>query len=159
MANRDLINNLKSVVGLVPATRTATALSSVCDTQGYEAANARFFVGAFGDTASATVFMEAELQESSDNVTYTAVADADMLFPPGAVLKVGTVATGGVFMQSKTTAANDLGSLIYEAGYRGNKRYLKVNLRLTGTHTNGTPTAVEFTLGRPDYSPASGNAT
>lgn len=152
MATRDLVHNLKPVVGLAPAVRTATALSAACDMQGFESVAVRFHSGTFGDTASATLYTEAELQESDDNSTYTAVADSDLLFPSGKSARTGNAT--GTFFQSKTTggAADTAG--LYEVGYRGSKRYLKVNVRLTGTHTNGTPTAVQFSLGHADYYPA-----
>lgn len=151
MATRDLVHNIKPVMGLAPAVRTATALSAACDMQGFEAVVARFQSGSFGDTASGSLYTEAELQESDDNSTYTAVADADLLFPSGKSARTGTAT--GTFFQSKTTGAADTAG-VYEVGYRGSKRYLKVNVRLTGTHTNGTPTAVTFSLGHAGYNPA-----
>ena len=69
----------------------------------------------------------------------------------GLAARVGTAT--GTFFQSKTTGASDAAGL-YEVGYRGSMRYLKVNLRLTGTHTNGTPTSVSFSEGNPNFSPA-----
>ena len=95
----------------------------------------------------------AELQESDDDSTYTAVADAALEFPlwQGLAARVGTAT--GTFFQSKTTGAADVAGL-YEVGYRGSKRYIKVNVRLTGTHTNGTPTAVSFSQGQPAFTPA-----
>jgi hypothetical protein len=148
---RDLVHNEKPIAALAPAVRTATALSAKCDMQSFQSVIARFYSGVFGDTASATVYTEAEMQESDDDSTYTAVADADLLFPSGKAARTGTAT--GTFFQSKTTGAADLAGL-YEVGYRGSKRYLKVNVRLTGTHTNGTPTTVTFSLGNADYKPA-----
>lgn len=151
MASRDLVHNLSPVVGLAPAVRTATALSSACDTRGFESVVVRFHSGTFGDTASGSLYTEAELQESDDNSTYTAVANTDLLFPSGKSARTGNAT--GTFFQSKTTGAADTAGL-YEVGYIGSKRYLKVNLRLTGTHTNGSPTAVTFSLGHAVYNPA-----
>jgi hypothetical protein len=153
MASRDLTNNLKGVVGLAPAVRNATALSAKADTQGFESVVARVNVGTYGDSQSGSVFIEAELQESDDDSTYTPVADADLLFPvwQGKAARAGTAT--GTFFQSKTTAANDAAGG-YDVGYRGSKRYLKVNVRFTGTHTTGTPTSVSFSLGHPSFDPA-----
>jgi hypothetical protein len=153
MASRDLTNRTKGVTGLAPAVRTALALSAKCDTQGFEGVIARFQSGTFGDTVSGSLYTEAELQESDDDSTYTAVADADLEFPlwQGLAARVGTAT--GTFFQSKTTGAADVAGL-YEVGYRGSKRYIKVNVRLTGTHTNGTPTAVSFSQGQPAFTPA-----
>lgn len=151
MATRDLLHNIKPVRGLAPAVRTATALSSACDTQGFESVVARVDIGTFGDVQSGSLYIEAELQESSDNSTYTAVADSDLILATGRSAITGTAT--GTFVQTKTTGSNDLTN-VYEAGYRGSKRYLKVNMRLTGTHTNGTPSAVTFDLSSADYLPA-----
>lgn len=151
MATRDLVHNLKPVRGLAPAVRTATALSAACDTQGFEAVVARVDIGTFGDSQSSSLYIEAELQESSDNSTYTAVADSDLLFPSGRSAISGHAT--GTFVQTQTTTTNDV-SGVFEVGYRGSKRYLKVNMRLTGTHSTGTPSAVTFDLGHADFSPA-----
>lgn len=152
MASRDLINNLKEGAGLAPAVRTATALGSAFDVRGYKSVIARVHLGTFGDTQSGSIYIEAELQESDDNSTYTAVADADLLFLASSARAAFTGTAVGTFVQTKTTAGADVAGL-YAVGYRGSKRYLKVNMRLTGTHTNGTPSAVSFTASNPDYAP------
>lgn len=149
---KDLVNNVKITTGLVPATRTADTLSSACDRQGYQSVAILFHIGAIGDTASGSVYAEAELQESDDNSTYTPVANADLLFKAGRSAASGSAV--GTFFQSKTTGAADTGSATYIVGYRGTKRYLKVNYNVTGTHTNGTPVAVTFVLSHADYAPA-----
>ena len=148
---KDLINNILPVTGLVPAVRTTTTLSSACDRRGYQSVVTDFNVGAFGDSQSGSVYIDAELQESDDNVTYSAVANADLLFRTGSARTSNAV---GTFFSSKTTGAADTGSAIYSVGYRGNKRYLKVNVRHTGSHSTGTPYAASFRLGHPDYAPA-----
>lgn len=167
MADRDLIDNLKqgrtaaaagaaSASGyILPVVATATVLGKAFDLQGYHGALVTFSIGIFGDVASGTVFVEAELQDSPDGTTYTAVADANTIYPPGDAARVGTVATGGVFFQSKTTAAADL-SGVYSVGYIGLNRYLKVNVRFTSA-TNGCPISVVATAGFPDYAPVTGN--
>ena len=63
------------------------------------------------------------LQESTDNVTWTAVAAAQM---QGAVPAL--------------TAANDLA--LYEVGYLGSARYLRASVVTTGATTGGTLGAV-----------------
>ena len=64
-----------------------------------------------------------EVQESDDNSTFTPVADADLQ---------GTEPAIG--------AAND--NVVYEIGYRGIKRYLRVAVVTTGATTGGTFGAV-----------------
>lgn len=151
MATRDMVHSVKPTAGLAPAVRTATALSAACDTQGFEAVTVLVHLGTFGDVQSGTLYIEAELQESSDNSTYTAVADSDLLILTSRSTITGTAT--GTFVQTKTTGNADTAGL-YSVGYRGSKRYLKVNMRLTGTHSTGTPSAVAFVAGHPDYVPA-----
>ena len=155
---RDLINNLKGQQGLAPAVRTATALSSSFDTANYQAVIARFHIGTFGDTQSASVYLEAELQESADDVTYTAVADAD-LGPSSPATAITGTATGCFF--SSQTGAGKAGNVagLYECGYKGTKRYLKVNFRVTGSNATGSPCSVSFTAGAPLQAPIYGNLT
>lgn len=156
---KDLVNNIAPVKGIAPATKTSTTLGSVCDTRGFESVIAAVFVGTYGDVQSGSVYMEAELQESADNVTYTAVADTDLLFPTNAIspttnafaARTGTAT--GTFFQSKTTAAADPAGL-YQVGYRGSKRYLKINMRLTGSHSTGTPMCAFFERGNKDFRPS-----
>jgi hypothetical protein len=148
---KNLLKEIKPTVGIAPAVITSTTLSAACDTQYFESAIARIHVGTFGDVQSATVYIEAELQDSDDNVTYAAVANSLLTFAGSGAVRTGHAT--GTFFQSKTTAANDLAGL-YECGYMGGKRYLKVNVRLTGTHSTGTPLAVSFTAGNAVISPA-----
>lgn len=165
--DRDLINRISQGrvpsagaaapnFGVLPVKVTSTTLSAKLDLAGFHGAAVALMIGVFGDVQSGTVYMEGELQESNDDSSYTAVADADLLLPPGDAVRTGNAT--GTFFQSKTTGATDL-SGVYTVGYRGNKRYIKTNLRLTGTHSTGTPVAILQTAGFPDYSPTSGNAT
>jgi hypothetical protein len=167
MADRDSINRIKQGrvpsagaaapnFGLLPVVLTATQLSAAMDLAGFHGANIAVLVGAFGTAASPTVYIELELQVSADNTTYVPCLDTDLLFPPGDAVRTGTAT--GTFFQSKTTGAADL-SGVYTVGYRGQMRYLKVNVRLTGTQATGTPVAVLQTAAFPDYQPTAGNAT
>jgi len=70
-----------------------------------------------------------EVQESDDNSSFTAVADADLQ---------GTEPAIG--------AAND--NVVYEIGYRGTKRYIRVTVVTSGATTGGTFGAV-LVLGIP----------
>jgi hypothetical protein len=159
MATFDIVNRIVPVRGLASANRTATALSNNCDMRGYESLVAAIDVGTFGDTQSGSVYIEAELQESADNVTYTAVADADMLFPTNKIspvtnpYKARTGTATGTFFQSKTTGSSDPTGL-YQVGYRGSKRYIKVNVRYTGTHSTGTPVCVFFEKSQDSFQPS-----
>jgi len=64
-----------------------------------------------------------EVQESDDNSSFSAVADADL---QGSEPAIG--------------AAND--NVVYEIGYRGTKRYIRVTVVTSGATTGGTFGAV-----------------
>ena len=145
------VRDCTSVAGLAPAVRTSTALSSACDLAGYEGCIARVHIGTFGDVQSGSLYIEAEMQDSDDNSTYAAVADSLVDFPSAFSARTGNAT--GTFFQSKTTGAADTAGL-YEVSYHGAKRYVKVNIRLTGTHSTGTPSAVSFTRLLPRDKPA-----
>ena len=49
--------------------------------------------------------------------------------------------------------SNAKAGLTYKVGYKGNKRYLRVIDRRTGTQANGTPSSVLALLGKNRYSP------
>ena len=70
-----------------------------------------------------------EVQESDDNSSFAAVADADLQNTEPAI-----------------GAAND--NVVYEIGYRGPKRYIRVTVVTTGATTGGTFGAV-LVLGLP----------
>ena len=151
MPSKALIKELKPVAGLAPAVVTSTQLSSACDLQYFEGAIARVHVGTFGDVQSATVYFEAELQDSDDDSTYAAVANALLVFAGTGSARTGHAV--GTFFQSKTTGAADTAGL-YEVGYIGTKRYLKINVRVTGTNSTGTPVSASFTKGNGVFGPA-----
>lgn len=148
---RQVIRDCTSVAAVAPVLRNTTVLSSACDLAEYEGVIARIHIGAFGDSQSGSVYIEAELQDSDDNITYGPVADASVDFPAAFSARTGNAT--GTFCQTKTDAAHDLAGL-YEVGYRGIKRYLKINVRLTGTHTVGTILSAGFTRMLPRDLPA-----
>ena len=74
-----------------------------------------------------------EVQESDDNSSFTAVADADL---QGSEPAIG--------------AAND--NVVYEIGYRGAKRYIRVTVVTSGATTGGIFGAV-LALGIPRRRP------
>ncbi len=61
-----------------PWHRPASAVSAAVDLQNNDSVAFVVSVGAAGDTCSGANRVEAALQESSDNVTFTPVADSDM---------------------------------------------------------------------------------
>ena len=130
---KDLSNNINPAVSLAAAVRSAAANGTGVDLQGYESATVLVDVGAEGDTLSSSVYFEISLEESDDNSTFTDVAQASIID--------GTIAAGGIFLKLDGTAGGnpDTAGGIFRVGYVGNKRYLRVVIAKTGTHSNGTP--------------------
>lgn len=115
-----------------PATITAVTNSASVDLKSHQNALFAVAVGESGDTLSASVKIELELEESDDDITFTDVADADML---GEVS--GT--NDGCFA---VIDAADEDDAVYTAQYHGSKRYVRAVINVTGTHTNGTPIGI-----------------
>tara|TARA_Y100000114_G_scaffold38332_1_gene34007 strand:+ start:592 stop:1056 length:465 start_codon:yes stop_codon:yes gene_type:complete len=130
---KDLSNSISPAVSLAAAVRSAAANGTGVDLQGYESATVLVDVGAEGDTLSSTVFFEVSLEESDDNSTFTDVEQAGIVD--------GTIASGGIFLKLDGTTGGDPDSSggIFRVGYVGGKRYIRVVLAKTGTHSNGTP--------------------
>ena len=130
---KDLSNNISPAVSLAAAVRTAAANGTGVDLQGYESATVLVDVGAEGDTLSSSVHFEVSLEESDDNSTFTDVAQASIID--------GTIASGGIFLKLDGTTGGDPDSTggIFRVGYVGNKRYIRVVIAKTGTHSTGTP--------------------
>lgn len=119
----------KATQMLAPQTLTATTLSSVIDLQDSNDAMIEATIGVQGDTLSGSIYWEFEFQDSPDNVTYTAVVDANISNPVSGRTATGTFAA--------ITASAGC-SQVYLAAYRGSQRYVKVNVRATGSHSTGT---------------------
>ena len=130
---KDLSNSISPAVSLAAAVRTAAANGTGVDLQGYESATVLVDVGAEGDTLSSSVFFEVSLEESDDNSTFTDVEQAGIVD--------GTIASGGIFLKLDGTTGGDPDTTrgIFRVGYVGGKRYIRVVLAKTGTHSNGTP--------------------
>ena len=130
---KDLSNNISPAVSIINAVKTAAGNGTGVDLQGYESATVLVDVGAEGDTLSSSVYFEVSLEESDDNSTFTDVAQASVVD--------GTIDSGGIFLKLDGTANGnpDTAGGIFRIGYVGNKRYIRVVLAKTGTHSNGTP--------------------
>ena len=114
---------------LLPQTLTATTLSSKIDLQDISDCMIEATIGVQGDTLSGSIYWEFEIQDSPDDVTYTALVDANISNPVAARTATGTFAA---------IVASAGCSQVYLAAYRGNNRYVKVNVRATGSHSTGT---------------------
>ena len=133
MPNRSsLYSNLGATSLLVPAVRNADTNSTGMDLRDADSAALLFHIGASADTLSGTNKIELEVQESDDNSTFTAAANADLTNYTTAT-NTGT----GTVVVSNATA-----SQAYLVGYKGNKRYIRGVLNFSGTHSTGTPIGV-----------------
>lgn len=121
----DLYNNATTVQSLKPAARTASANGTGVDLLGYESALVVIDAGAWTDGSHTF-----EVQESDDDSTYTAVAAADLQGSEPVV----------------DGATDD--DQVYELGYVGSKRYLRVITTVTGT-TTGAVYAASIVRGHP----------
>ena len=130
---KDLSNNINPAVSIINAVKTAAGNGTGVDLQGYESATVLVDVGAEGDTLSWSVYFEVSLEHSDDNSTYSDCAQADIID--------GTIAAGGIFLKLDGTTGGDPDTAggIFRIGYVGGKRYVRVVLAKTGTHSNGTP--------------------
>ena len=143
---KDLSNNIAPAVSLINAVKTAAGNGTGVDLQGYESATVLVEVGAEGDTLSSSVYFEVSLEHSDDDSTYTDVAQADIID--------GTISSGGIFLKLDGTANGnpDTAGEIYRVGYGGGKRYVRVVLAKTGTHSNGTPLGAMIVRGHARHS-------
>ena len=150
---RDLHNNIKISNSITPqkAQGTTDITGSDIDVQGYESLEHVVTLGASGDTLSGSVKMDLILEhadaDSTGSVagTYSAVASADDVIG-------GTVDASGIFT---TINSNSLANTQYKIGYVGSKRFTRVRVDLTGTHTNGTNLAGLALLGNANLKPVS----
>ena len=107
---RDINSEIKLVAGITPvvATDNTALVSADLDCAGFTGAMALISYGTIADTDATFTTL---LEESSDDVTYTAVADADM---------IGT-----------ESGANPLFSddgKCFKLAYKGQKRYLRLTI-------------------------------
>jgi hypothetical protein len=137
---RDLHNNIevKQALETIVVNNDSEGTGDVVDLAGYEAAELIVDVGESGDTLSGSVYFDLILKEgdASDGSGMTAVAEADVL---------GDWATGGIFA-TVDAAAED--GAVFHVGYIGSKRYIRLYVDVTGTHTNGTPIGAVVVCGR-----------
>ena len=136
---RDLANRLVSVNTVDPKVITSDTNGTGVDLKGFESAMVVYSVGIEGDTLSGSVKFEIHLEHSDDNVTFTAVtASTDVTN--------GTVNSDGTFV---TLDDNAESPSVHEIGYLGGKRYIRVVVDATGSHSNGTPMAAVVIKGDP----------
>lgn len=142
----DITNDLSSKVLVYPVVVTADHTSLACDLQGFQSVNLDIMIGISGDTLSGSVHTTVRLQESDDDSTYTDVADNEHLILPAGIT---AAATTGVFLDVDAAAEDPV---LFQIGYVGLKRYLKVFFDVIGA-TNGHTISVSAQRGDPAIRP------
>ena len=146
---QDLSNNIELGNSIINDVKTAAENGSGIDLQGFEEATAVVSVGAEGDTLSGSVYFEVSLEHSDDDSDYTDVVQADIVN--------GTIDAGGIWLKLDGTTGGDPDTAggQWQLGYVGGKRYVRLVLAKTGTHTNGTPISGLIVKSRPRSAPVS----
>ncbi len=135
---RDLHSNLKLVQAVKAQVVGDTDVQSAAiDLKGFNSAEILIDVGTAGDTLGATVKFDVIVTHSDDDSSYSAVAAGDIL---------GNDAPGSNG-EILTIDADAEAALVYQFGYVGGKRYLKIEVESDGTHSTGTPFAVSVLKG------------
>lgn len=129
--NREIVNGLSAAQSLAPAARTSDADGSGVDLRGFDSAMALIDLGAWTDGTHTF-----EVQESDDNSTFTAVADADLIGSEPVV------------------DAADEDNTVHRIGYVGSKRYLRVSVGVASA-TSGAVYGASILRGHAAQQPVS----
>lgn len=141
---KDLHSNLKLVQAVKAQVVGGTDVQSAAiDLSGFDSAEILIDVGTAGDTLGSTVSFDVIATHSDDDSSYIPVTAGDILGndDPGDNGEILTI-------DANTEAAK-----VYQFGYVGNKRYLKIEVESDGTHSTGTPFAVSVLKGNPILAP------
>ena len=141
---RDLSNNIVGVASIAPVVLASDTDGTGVDLQGFESATVVLSVGIEGVTLSTTNKIEFELEESTDNSTFTDVTSATSVTET-------SVGTGGLFFTDDGNA--DIHA-VTTIGYVGGARYIRVVANFSGTHGTGTPISATVIKGHPRHSTA-----
>lgn len=128
----DLKNTTTQTLVLAPVVKTADTNCTGINQAGFTDLLFQVSVGASADTLSSTNKIELELEESDDDSTYTDCANASV---HGYVTGTNT----GTFGVIDGTSDDDT---LYTCRYLGTKKYCRVVLNFSGTHSTGTPIGV-----------------
>lgn len=130
---QDLYNSLSAIDTLRAQAFTATANGTGIDLKGYESALVVADIGTFGGTSPTATL---RVEESDDDSTYTAVADADLV--------------GGANSLAITTA-NDVA--LWTRGYIGDKRYIRAAISAIGGTSPSLPLSAVVLRGHARHLP------
>ncbi|MBC8873393.1 MAG: hypothetical protein H8E44_28485 [Planctomycetes bacterium] len=142
---KDVYNNVTIVQVHANAAATADANSTAIDTWDYPGGVVTFIavLGATGDTLDANNYIELKVEDSPDNSTFTDVVDAEL-----SNSVTSTTAETGCYA---LVNAGTEDSLTYATQYIGDKRYVRTNIDVVGTHTNGTAIGIVAVVSGKQY--------
>jgi hypothetical protein len=139
MGTKDTTGSHSPTVSIAPQTVTTTLNGTGVDHAGYQAAALLIALGVFaGTTPTATI----QVQESDDNISFTAVSAANL-------------ANGGVIPQITPANANTM----IRRGYLGLKRYLRVAVTAIAGTTPSLPLCAVVLLDSAEKQPTAASAT
>jgi len=143
---RDMSQNISTVVGLAPAVHTADANGVTVDRLGFDSVTFAVSMGAGGDTFNGSKRLDFIMEHSDDGTTWE---------PVGADNVIGAEAdeAGVVLSQRTAHTTADVRTIGYVDGTIGDRRYVRLNLDVVGTHSAGTPLGVVAILGNPATKP------
>ncbi len=146
---QDLSNNIGISNSIINAVKTTGANGSTVDLQGFENATAVVTVGAEGDTLAANLYFTVALQHSDDDSAWSNATQTDIVN--------GTIAADGIFLKlDGTTGGNpDTTGGEWQVGYVGGKRYVRLVLAKSGTHSTGTAMSGVIIKSTPRNAPVS----
>lgn len=129
MARRDINKDVAVAETLSPNIVTSTTAGDTVDLLGFRQA---MFVAHIGTITDGTYAFDPE--ESDDDSTWTNIAAGDM---------------SGSF----TNASSSADDTIQEVGYLGSKRYIRCNVTVTGSPSDGGPIGITVIKGAPRQAP------
>jgi hypothetical protein len=131
-----------------PAALDADNTPAAHNLKGFHSATITIDVGAGGITFTTSNKVEFKLTHAGDDLSYAAVADADVriINPDGSI---GSVGTGGIVYSLIAAHAAATKTRI---AYIGNKSNLKLLADFGGTHASPTPMAASLRKGNADIS-------
>lgn len=135
------MNTVNLLTGAVNALIAPTVDKNfaTCDLLGYGGCRIIVDLGNSGDTLSADLDIQLEVEHSDDDSTWSDCADTD-------ITDSVTGSNTGTFAHIDAPSED---SAIFSTEYIGGKRYVRLVLNVTGTHTNGTPISVMYARFRP----------
>lgn len=142
---RSMYDKLKVTQVLAPAVYNSDQNCSSVDMQGYNSVEFLVLMGNSADTLNGTNKIELELEESSDDASFSDVADADI---QDAVDATNDGSFGLIDAPAEDTT-------VFRVSYIGESRYVRPVINFSGTHATGTPIGVVAIQAHAEIEPVS----